>query len=78
MATGEYRAMAPYITVGGSVYSGIAIGQIAGERPVAAIRFLVDCTDPQPRMLLFQDLPILTADSVGLRWEKASGDVGRD
>jgi DNA uptake protein ComE-like DNA-binding protein len=78
VATGEYRAMAPYITVGGSVYSGIAIGQIEGERPVAAIRFLVDCTDPQPRMLLFQDLPILTADSVGLRWEKVSGDVGRD
>jgi len=70
VTTGEFRAMAPYITVGGDVYSGIAVGQIQGERPVAAIRFSVDCTGPVHRMLLFQDLPIFSAEQAGIRWQK--------
>lgn len=70
VTTGEFRAMVPYMTVGGDVYSGIAIGQIQGERPVAAIRFSVDCTATVPRMLLFQDLPIFSAEQTGLSWQK--------
>jgi hypothetical protein len=58
------------MTVGGDVYSGIAIGQIQGERPVAAIRFSVDCTATVHRMLLFQDLPIFSAEQTGLSWQK--------
>jgi hypothetical protein len=70
VTTGEFRAMAPYMTVDGDVYSGIAIGQIQGERPVAAIRFSVDCTATVHRMLLFQDLPIFSAEQTGLSWQK--------
>jgi hypothetical protein len=70
VTTGEFRVIAPYMTIGGEVYSGIAIGQIEGERPVSAIRFTVDCTGPVHRMLLFQDLPIFSAEQSGLSWQK--------
>lgn len=51
------RQMAPYITSGGDVFRGIAIGHIEGVRSTSAIRFKIDATYPTPRLLSLQDLP---------------------
>lgn len=62
----DLREMAPYITTGGDVRGGFAIGQMTGHIPVACTRFLLDCSMPESRLLQSQDLRIMPAAMLGL------------
>jgi hypothetical protein len=42
------QRLAPYLTAGGDVYSGISLGKVSDSRNVAAITFLIDATTRQP------------------------------
>jgi type II secretory pathway component PulK len=75
LTPGELRVVAPLITTGGSMMSGIAVGQIRGLPAAAAIQFLCEFTGNRPRLLWIRDLPVLPAQAFGLNentplWEK--------
>jgi hypothetical protein len=56
LSIAQLRDMAPWITTGGSVRGGIAIGQTQNDVPVAAMQFLLDCSGPAPQVLFIRDL----------------------
>ena len=64
---GELRAIAPLVTTGGDVFSGFAVGQIVGQQPVAVIRFTLDAASQTPQLLQMEDLPVMSADLLGLQ-----------
>lgn len=66
----ELRQMAPFITTGGDVYSGIAVGLIAGEPSAAMIHFVLDVSRQKDRIASFQDLPVRSAERLRLPWQK--------
>ena len=66
LTTGEFRAIAPLITTGGDVFSGFAVGQIMGQRPISVIRFVLDASRATPQVLQFEDLPVMSATAAGL------------
>ena len=66
LTTGEFRAIAPLITTGGDVFSGFAVGQIMGQRPISVIRFVLDASRATPQVLQFEDLPVMSAAAAGL------------
>ncbi len=66
----ELRQMAPFITTGGDVYSGIAVGLIKGEPSAALIHFVVDVSRQTERIASFQDLPVASAERLRLSWKK--------
>lgn len=51
------RKFAPYVTARGDVFRGVAVGHIDGVRGRSVIRFLIDATGAEPRILSLQDLP---------------------
>ena len=51
------RQLAPFITDQGDVFRGVAIGQMTGEKRAVGIRFAIDGTYAQPRLMSLQDLP---------------------
>lgn len=51
------RMIAPYLTSRGDVFRGVAVGHIDGVRGRSGIRFLIDATSKEPRILSLQDLP---------------------
>lgn len=53
----EFRQIAPGITTGGDVYSGLAMGRTGGNGPAYGIKFAVDCTSASPALLLRAELP---------------------
>ena len=67
LTMGELRAIAPLITSGGDVFSGFAVGQIIGQQPVAVIRFTLDAARQTPHLRQLDDLPVMSADVLGLR-----------
>jgi type II secretory pathway component PulK len=66
LTPGELRAIAPLITTGGGVVSGIAVAQIRGSPAAAAIQFMCDFTGTRPGILWIRDLPVLPAADFGL------------
>jgi hypothetical protein len=64
---GEFRAIAPMITSGGDVFSGFAVGQIVGRPPLAVIRFVLDASRKSPQVQQLEDLPVMSAEVLGLR-----------
>lgn len=56
LATWELRKMAPLITTGGSVQSGIAVGQMESSRTASAIHFSIDGRIPPARLRYHVDL----------------------
>jgi type II secretory pathway component PulK len=51
------RSIAPYVTPRGDVFRGFAVGHIDGVRGRSGIRFLIDATYEEPRIISLQDLP---------------------
>ena len=70
MPISRLRQIAPYITVGGDVQGGIALGWFGDAPPVAAIRFLLDCSGATRQVLVHRDLEILTHQRCGLENQK--------
>jgi len=64
---GEFRAIAPMITSGGDVFSGFAVGQIVGRPPLAVIRFVLDASRKSPQVQQLEELPVMSAEVLGLR-----------
>lgn len=68
LTPGEFRQVAPWITTGGDVFSGLAVGRAdsALQRdslaPSAVIQFQIDCTKVSPALLLRKELPSLLID----------------
>lgn len=68
LTPGEFRQMAPWITTGGDVFSGLAIGRTESVKqrelrfPSAVIQFQIDCTGVSPALLLRKELPSLPVD----------------
>lgn len=62
LTPGEFRQMAPFLTTGGDVYSGLAVGRIDSQVPTAVIQFRIDCTQVSPALLLRKELPPLPID----------------
>lgn len=62
----ELREMAPYITTGGDVRSGVCLGQMQGDAAISAIRFRIDCSGLSRRILSLQDLPIMSCRESGI------------
>lgn len=56
LSLAQLREMAPWITTGGSVRGGIAVGQTQNDVPAAAMQFLLDCSGPAPQVLFIRDL----------------------
>lgn len=59
LTPGEFREFAPWITTGGDVFSGLAVGRIAGQGSASVIQFRVDCTSATPALLFRRELPTL-------------------
>ncbi len=57
------RNLAPYMTSGGDVYTGISVGTVAGVRQATAAMFLVDATAKKP-VLRFQEYHATRSSSV--------------
>ncbi|MEO1998979.1 MAG: hypothetical protein ABGZ17_27340, partial [Planctomycetaceae bacterium] len=53
----QLRLIAPHITVAGDVFRGVAVGHIDGVRRQVGIRFLIDATFQEPRLMELQDVP---------------------
>lgn len=62
----ELREMAPYITTGGDVRSGVCLGQMQGDAAISAIRFRMDCSGLSRRILSLQDLPVMSSHEAGI------------
>lgn len=62
----ELREMGPYITTGGDIRSGVCLGQMQGDAAISAIRFRVDCSGLNRRILFLQDLPVMSSREVGV------------
>ena len=62
----ELREMAPYITTGGDVRSGVCLGQMQGDAAISAIRFRMDCSGLSRRILSLQDLPVMSSREAGI------------
>lgn len=62
----ELREMAPYITTGGDVRSGVCLGQMQGDTAISAIRFRMDCSGLSRRILSLQDLPVMSSREAGI------------
>ena len=65
MPVAELRRIAPYLTVSGDVQGGIALGWLHDAPPVAGIRFMIDASGQQRRVLLHKDLAVLTQQQAG-------------
>lgn len=68
LTPGEFRQMAPWITTGGDVYSGLALGRTDSttrpeiQVPATVIQFQIDCTGVSPALLVRKELPPLVVD----------------
>ncbi len=62
----ELRRIAPFVTVSGDVQGGLALGWLQDAPPVAGIRFMIDASGPQRRVLLHRDLAVLTQQQSGV------------
>ena len=77
LSSGELRAVAPLITTGGSVFSGLAVAQLRGYPAAAALQFQCDCTGRRPRILWIRDLPVVAAEDIGLNERTVSEGSAR-
>jgi len=57
----ELRRLGPYLTTGGSVWSGVSTGRIEGGRSVALVRFQVAQSGRETTLLQQADLPFAPA-----------------
>lgn len=66
LTPGELRVVAPLITTGGNMMTGIAVSRIQGSPATAAIQFMCEFTGNRPRILWVRDLPVLPAQAFDL------------
>ena len=71
------REIAPYITTQGDVFRGVAVGHIDGINRRVGIRFLIDATPAEPRLLEIQDLPSVPLRLHGSLPQSSSGSGRR-
>jgi hypothetical protein len=50
------KALMPYVSAGGSVFRGQIVGYFDQQGPAARVEFVVDATNPMPRLLFYREL----------------------